>query len=134
VAAALSEQDRALFKGNNFAHLTTLNRDGSPQTTVVWVDEAAGEVLMNTTASRVKAANIRRDPRVSVSVHDQANPYASIVVAGRASLDEKGAEAAIDSLAKKFIGKDQYPPEWRGPNERRVTIRVRPERIHRYGY
>ncbi|MGH7697336.1 MAG: TIGR03618 family F420-dependent PPOX class oxidoreductase, partial [Candidatus Dormibacteria bacterium] len=84
MAAPLSEKDLALFRDKNFAHLTTLNPDGSPQTTVLWVDEADGRIMLNTAADRSKVANIRRDPRVAISVHSQENPYASIAITGQA--------------------------------------------------
>ncbi|MGH7641619.1 MAG: PPOX class F420-dependent oxidoreductase [Candidatus Dormibacteria bacterium] len=134
MAAQLSEIDRELLKGNNFAHLATLGADGAPISTVVWVDEDGGEIVMNTAMGRVKQANIARDPRVSVSVHRQDNPQMSMAVVGVATLDQSHAEEVIDRLTKKYTGQEKFPAEWRGPDEQRVTIRVRPQGIHRYGY
>ncbi|MGC2207476.1 MAG: PPOX class F420-dependent oxidoreductase [Candidatus Dormiibacterota bacterium] len=129
-----SERSRELFRDRNFAHLTTLNPDGSPQTTVLWVDEADGEILLNIAAGRVKVANIRRDPRVSVSLQSQRDPCTYVAVSGRARLEENHAEDVIDSLAKKFTNQDKFPAESRGLNERRITIRIQPHHIYRYGY
>lgn len=134
MAAQLSDTDRDILKGNNFAHLTTLGADGAPISTVVWVDEDRGEIVMNTALGRVKANNIQRDPRVAVSVHRQDNPQMSMAVVGVAVLERAQAEETINRLTKKYTGQEKYPAEWRGPDEQRVTIRVRPEGIHRYGY
>ncbi|HVB13823.1 MAG TPA: PPOX class F420-dependent oxidoreductase [Candidatus Dormibacteraeota bacterium] len=130
----MSESDREILKGNNFAHLTTLGSDGAPISTVVWVDEDGGEIIMNTAMGRIKQANIARDPRVAVSVHRQDNPQMSMAVVGVAMLEQEQAEEIIDRLTKKYTGQEHYPVEWRSPDERRVTIRVRPQGIHRYGY
>ncbi|MGA7173141.1 MAG: PPOX class F420-dependent oxidoreductase [Candidatus Dormiibacterota bacterium] len=134
MAAQLSDTDREILKGNNFAHLTTLGVDGAPISTVVWVDEDGGEIVMNTAVGRVKQTNIARDPRVSVSIHRQDNPQMSMAVVGVATLERAQAEEMIDRLTKKYTGQEKYPAEWRSPDEQRVTIRVRPEGIHRYGY
>ncbi|MGC2191424.1 MAG: PPOX class F420-dependent oxidoreductase [Candidatus Dormiibacterota bacterium] len=130
----LSETDREILKGNNFAHLTTLGADGAPISTVVWVDEDGGEIVMNTAMGRIKQANIARDPRVAVSIHRQDNPQMSMAVVGVATLEQAQAEEVIDRLTKKYTGQEKYPAEWRGPDEQRVTIRVNPQGIHRYGY
>lgn len=134
MAVTLSDQDLDFFREKNFAHLTTINADGSPQTTVLWVDVIDGQIVLNTADGRLKVGNIRRDPRVSLSVHRQDNPYASIIVSGRAQLAPERGERDADLLTKKFIGRESYPPEWRAPDEERVTISVTPERVHRYGY
>lgn len=134
MAAQLSDTDREILQGNNFAHLTTLGADGAPISTVLWVDEEGGEIVMSTAMGRIKQANIARDPRVAVSVHRQDNPQMSMAVVGVATLDQAQAEEVIDRLTKKYTGQEKYPAEWRGPGEERVTIRVRPEGIHRYGY
>ena len=134
MTAQLSETDRELLKGKNFAHLTTLGTDGDPISTVLWVDEDGGDIVMNTVMGRIKQGNIARDPRVAVSVHGQDNPQISMAVVGVATLEHERAEETIDRLTKKYTGQDKYPAEWRGPGEERVTIRVKPQGIHRYGY
>lgn len=134
MTSELNQADRELLKGKNFAHLTTLGAAGAPLSTVVWVDEEGGEIVMNTAMGRIKQANIARDPRVAVSVHRQDDPQKSIAVTGTARLDQERAEEMIDYLTKKYTDLEKYPAEWRGPGEQRVTIRVRPAGIHRYGY
>ncbi len=134
MVAAFSDQDRQILKDKNFAHLSTLGPGGAPSNSVLWVDEQHGQLVMNTTMDRAKVKNIERNPLVSVSIHNQENPYAYFAVQGRAELDRDGADAMIDFLAHKYLGQNRYPEEWRAPHEQRVVIRVVPERIHRYGY
>jgi PPOX class probable F420-dependent enzyme len=115
-----------------FAHLTTLMKDGSPQTSPVWVDHADGQVVINTAAGRVKDKNLRRDPRVAVSITDPDNPYRALTIRGKVvKITEDGAEAHIDKMAQKYIGQDKYP--WRAPNEQRVLYYIEPESVATMG-
>ncbi|MBB5958126.1 PPOX class probable F420-dependent enzyme [Saccharothrix tamanrassetensis] len=127
--AELSEPVRARLVAPNFWHLATLNPDGSPQVTPMWVDLEGGHIVFNTAIGRVKEENLRRDPRVSLSCVDGANPYDRVEVRGRVVRFVEGDEAEdnIDRLAKKYVGTDRF--EWRIPGERRVKILVEPTRI-----
>ncbi len=126
--ATLSEGIRKLFLEPNFAHLATLMPDGSPQVTPVWVDFADGRILVNTAEGRAKPRNVRRDPRVAISITKQDNPYASAFIRGRvAEIRQEGADELIDKLAKKYIGQDRYP--WRQPGEQRLTMVIEPEHV-----
>jgi len=111
--------------------VTTLRPDGSPHSTIVWVDVVDGEPAFNTAYGRVKPKNLERDPRVSLLVVDPSDTYRWLAVDGRAELTTDGADAQIDKLAKKYLGKDEYP--WRKPEERRVTVRIRTQRVTAYG-
>lgn len=106
------------------AHATvvTVNRDGAPQATLVWVEALDGTVSFNTTAGRQKARNLQRDPRVVVSVQNPENPREYAVFEGTATITEDGADDQIDRLAKKYLGEDKYP--WRKPEEQRVRVDV----------
>lgn len=126
--ATLSEGVKKLFLEPNFAHLATLMPDGSPQVTPVWVDFADGRILVNTAEGRTKPRNIRRDPRVAISITKQDNPYASAFIRGRVmEIRQEGADELIDKLAKKYIGQDRYP--WRQPGEQRLTMVIEPEHV-----
>ena len=126
--ATLSEEVRKLFLEPNFAHLATLMPDGSPQVTPVWVDLEDGRILINTAEGRAKPRNVRRDPRVAISVAKQDNPYTAASVRGRVvEMRHEGADQLIDKLAKKYIGQDRYP--WRRPGEQRVIMVIEPEHI-----
>jgi PPOX class probable F420-dependent enzyme len=122
----LSEEHAQLFRDPNFAAVTTLRKDGSPQTSIVWVDEEDGRPVFNTTNARAKARHLRRDPRVSVTVWDRDDPYTYVEVEGVAELDEEGANEHISKLSRKYTGEDFHTPQ------DRVIVRVTPVRVHGY--
>jgi PPOX class probable F420-dependent enzyme len=129
--ATLSEKQRAFLEEPFYGATTTLRPDGSPHTTVVWVDVDDDGVSFNTAEGRAKVRHLRRDPRLSLIVIDSNDPYRWVSVSGRAELTTEGADEQIDKLAKKYLGKDEYP--WRSPSEQRVTVRIHPEHIDSYG-
>jgi PPOX class probable F420-dependent enzyme len=115
-----------------FANLATLNADGSPQVTPVWVDFDGTHVLINTARGRVKAKNLAREPRVAISISDPENAYRYLGVQGRVvEMTEDGGDAHIDKMAKKYLGKDSYP--FRAPGEVRVIVKISPEKVHTNG-
>ena len=128
--APLTDTQAALFLEPNYGTATTLRRDGSPHTTVVWVDWDGEHVLFNTNEGRAKFRHLSRDPRANVTVIDRNDVYRWISVTGAAELTREGAEAHIRSLAKKYDGKATYDLR---PGEQRVVVRVRPERVTAYG-
>ena len=116
-----------------FAHVATLNSDGSPQVTPVWVDYDGTHVLINTAKGRVKAKNLAREPRVALSVADPENSYRYIGIQGRVvEMTESGGDAHIDKMAKKYIGQDQYP--YLQPGEKRIVVTVKPDKVDAMGY
>ena len=132
MAVTLSDGVRELLEGPNFAHLATLMPDGSPQVTAVWVDYDGEHVLVNTAEGRVKPRNLRRDPRVALSIVNQQNPYAWAMIRGRAvELTHDNADDHIDKMAKKYLGEDQYP--FRQPGEQRLIVKIEPEHVTTYG-
>ena len=131
--AQLGEQERQFIDQNPFVGIaTTLREDGSPHSTVVWVDVEDGSVSFNTARGRAKERHINRDPRASLLVVDPNNAFKWVAVSGRAELTEEGADAQIDKLAKKYIGQDEYP--WRSPTETRVKVLIEPERVDATGF
>jgi len=119
---------RHLLGGKNFAHVATVMKDGSPQVSPVWIDSEDGLVLFNTAEGRVKPKNLRRDPRVAISITNPDNPYERLLIRGRAvELTHEGAEKHIDALAKRYMGVEEYP--LRQPGEVRVIVKVEPERV-----
>ncbi len=128
MAVKLSGLAVELIDGANFAHLATLMRDGSPQVTPVWVDREGDSVRVNTAVGRVKQRNVSRDTRVALDIFDQLNPYRMVSIRGRVVAQSYvGADEHIDKLAKKYLGKDQYP--FRQPSEKRVILKIQPEKI-----
>jgi PPOX class probable F420-dependent enzyme len=127
MAVKLPESVRKLLEDRAYGHVVTFNRNGSPHVTMVWMDVDRDEVLFNTAEGRLKPRNLRRDPRVIVSVQDRNNPQAYLLVHGTASLTEVGADAHIDKLAKRFLGTETYP--YRRPGEQRLIVRIKPEKL-----
>ncbi|HYA95042.1 MAG TPA: PPOX class F420-dependent oxidoreductase [Terriglobales bacterium] len=128
----IPEKYRDLFNKRAFASLATLMPNGDVQVTPVWVDVDDGSVLFNSARGRVKDKNVRRDPRVTLTLIDPDNPYRYLEVRGRVvDITEKGAAQHIDKLAKKYLGVDKYP--YAKPGEVRVLYRVKPEHVHAYG-
>jgi PPOX class probable F420-dependent enzyme len=115
-----------------FANVATLNPDGSPQVTPVWVDYDGTHVLINTAKGRVKAKNLAREPRVALSVADPENGYRYIGIQGRVvEMTENGGDAHIDKMAKKYLSQDSYP--YRTPTEVRLIVRISPDKVHTNG-
>ena len=107
------------------ASLTTLNADGSPQSTPLWVDVDGDDVVFNTARGRKKARNLERDARVAVTVVDPDNQYNVIAFKGTVvDITTEGADAHIDALAKKYLGVDSYPMRREGEVRIRVTVRT----------
>jgi PPOX class probable F420-dependent enzyme len=93
-----------------FASLATTMSDGTPQVTPVWFDYAGGKLRVNTARGRVKARNLKPGAAVAVAIMDPDNPYRYVQIRGRVvAATEDGADAHIDQLAKKYLGKDSYP-------------------------
>ena len=127
--AELTDDVRRALEGKNFWSLATINPDGSPQNTVVWIHTRDGRILVNTALGRKKPRNLERNPSVALSWYDPENPYQMISIQGRVVESYTGdqAEADIDGLAKKYIDKDVYP--WRKEGERRISYLVEPTHV-----
>ena len=123
MADVLSEKSRALIARPVLASLATLNPDGSPQITPLWVDLDGDDVVFNTAQGRKKARNLERDARVAVTVIDPDDQYNVVAFQGTVSdVTTDGADAHIDALAKKYLGVDTYPMRREGEVRIRVTV------------
>lgn len=132
MAESIPANFQDLFSKRAFAGMATLMPDGSPQVTPVWCDYDGTHVLLNTAKGRQKDVNVRRDPRIALSILDPDNPYRYLEVRGRVvEITEKGADEHINKLAKKYLGKDVYP--YRQPGEVRLLVKVQPTRVRAYG-
>jgi len=132
--ARLSDAQRAFVQDNPFVGtVTTLRADGSPHSTVVWVDTDGDDVVrFNTPAGSLKQRHLTRDPRLSLVVIDPQEMYRWVGVTGTAAITEEGADAHIDALAKTYLGADTYP--FRRPGEQRLTVRVTIDRVDGIGF
>jgi PPOX class probable F420-dependent enzyme len=128
MAQSIPESHVSLLKKPVFAHFVTLMKDGSPQSTPVWVEYDGTHVLVNSAVGRIKDQNVRRDPRVALSLTDPENPYRYLEIRGRVvEITQKGADELIDKLAFKYLGKEKYP--FRQPGEQRVTYKIAPQKV-----
>ncbi len=118
---------KRLAEGANFATITTLMSDGSPSTQVMWVDADDEHVLINTETGRAKYRNVKRDPRVVVTIWDSDNPYTYAEVRGVVEHAVTGPEARthIDELSQKYFGR---PYDERSIRTERVILKIRPTR------
>ena len=117
-----------LLKEKNFASVATLRADGTILGVPVWVDEQDGRAVLNTAEGRAWPRNLERDPRVTITVQNTANPYEYVAITGHvAERTHEGADDHIDALAKKYLDADTYPG--RKPGEQRLIIRVEPDSV-----
>lgn len=129
MAVIFDESTRTLLDGKNFATVATLNPDGGPQASVVWFRRAGDVIEFSVTVDKRKARNLLRDPRISVTVYDTANPYQSVEIRGVAELVEDPAKELPLALSRRYLGADP-PPE---PDEvKRLIVRVIPERVNAF--
>ena len=126
--APVPESYHDLFETATIAHLATLLPDGAPHVTPVWIDydAGAGELLVNTERDRRKERNVRRDPRVGVSMTDPEDPYRRLSVVGEVTaVTTEGAREHIDALAQRYTGEDYGNPV----ETERVVLHIRPDRV-----
>ena len=127
--AELSDKARKLFEDPNLLFVGTVNSDGSPQVTPVWTHVENRYITFNTAVGRAKERNLRRDPRVGLSITSRDDPMDKVDVIGRVvnMIEGDEAEGQIDDLSEKYIGQRPYP--WRR-GEIRVRVVVEPVRVY----
>jgi PPOX class probable F420-dependent enzyme len=132
MAQAIPEKYVDLFQKKAFGNLGTIMPDGSPQVTPVWIDYDGKFVRFNSALGRVKDKNIRRDPRVWISIVDPDNPYRHMDIRGKVvEITQSGADDHINKLSQKYLGNPVYP--YRQPGEVRVLYKVEPEKVGTMG-
>ena len=125
-SVSFSDSVRELLDGRNFAGVATLGPDGAPQNSVVWIKREGDTVLFSSTEGRQKVRNLLRDPRVSVSVYDLADPYTSVEIRGTAEILPDPDKRLPHELSHKYLG---IGPPAEKEDENRVIVRVVPRRI-----
>jgi PPOX class probable F420-dependent enzyme len=131
--AKLEEKPRKFLAESPYVGVvTTLREDGSPHSTIVWVDVEGDKVSFNTALGRAKPKHLEHDPRASLVMVDPNDAFKWVAVSGPVELTEEGADAQIDKLAKKYLGKDEYP--WRNSEETRVKVLIKPEKVDATGF
>ncbi|SCK50045.1 PPOX class probable F420-dependent enzyme [Streptomyces sp. WMMB 714] len=130
MSAQFSDELKRVLDGPVFVSIATVQPDGSPQVSPVWVKRDGDELLISTTVDRRKTRNLERDPRVTVLVHPADAPYSYAEIRGTATLTTDGGPELIDELAQKYVGKNyaEFNPNSEQDAER-VVVRVTPRRI-----
>jgi PPOX class probable F420-dependent enzyme len=127
--AAIPDEAKHLFEDKEMAHVATLNADGSPQVSAVWIALDGDLITFNTAEGRLKPKNLRRDGRVAISIADEENPYENVMIQGKVvELTNDGADDDIDALAKRYLDADSYP--FRQDGEERVIVKIEPEKVN----
>ena len=131
--STLDNSERELITGRNFCHVATRTGDGSLHSTLVWADLDGDRVVLNSAQGRRWAENVKRDGKATLLIANAENPYEYVRIDGRLDeATEEGAMDVINALTKKYMDQDEYPGLQ--PGERRVTLRLAPERVvHRGG-
>jgi PPOX class probable F420-dependent enzyme len=127
----LTEAQRAFLENPFVGVVTDIRPDGSPHSTVVWVDVDDDGVSFNTAWPRAKPRYLSNDSRVALLVLDPGDPYRWLAIDGTAAFVDEGANEQIDRLSKKYTGRDRYASH--RPGETRVTVRIEPRWIEARG-
>ena len=126
--ANLSDSEvKKLLAGPNHAIISTRNPDDTILNTVVWINTENDAVAVNSAVGRKWPANLQRDPRTTVLIPEEGNPYNYVEIRGTATATEEGADEHINALTKKYINQDEYP--FRQPGEQRIKFVIKPEHV-----
>jgi len=120
---SLSEAAKKAIDANNFAHVATLMKDGSPQVSPVWIYRDGDDVMISTGVDRIKTRNLKRDPRVAISIAPLDAPFPPILIRGRMKeliTGEAAVQGFVD-VTKKYTGNE---PAQRPPAAERVVYRI----------
>jgi PPOX class probable F420-dependent enzyme len=129
MGTSLSDATRKLLDGRNFAVLATVNPDGSPQSSVMWLGRDGDDILFSTVAGRRKHRNMVRDPRISVSIWDAGDPYSYVELRGTVTITEDVGREVDTRLSWKY---DQRDPDPDVPGAVRVVVRMVVEKATGY--
>jgi len=126
---SLPDRLKEIIDSRAFAHLTTLDPDGAPQSSAMWIMRDGDRIVFNTAEGRRKWRNLKSDARVSISISKLDDPYENWSIQGRVvDLRTSDGVEIIDALARKYLdGVDKYP--WLSPGQVRVTVIVEPTRV-----
>jgi PPOX class probable F420-dependent enzyme len=128
MADSFTPAARAIIAKKVLAHVASLDADGGPNVSPVWVELDGDDLVINTALGRAKARNLASDARVAVSMIDPDDDRTDITLRGSVvGFSTIGADEVVDRLAQKYMGVERYP--FRREGEVRVTVRIHPDRI-----
>ncbi|MFJ1899422.1 MULTISPECIES: PPOX class F420-dependent oxidoreductase [unclassified Streptomyces] len=127
----MSEKLRETLDSGVFATVATLQPDGSPHQSVVWVGRDGDDVFFVTGVDKLKVRNLRRDPRLSVTINPPDEPYGYAVISGTARFESAGSRERMDELAVKYTGRTYagQHPEQHAALPELITVHVTPEKL-----
>ena len=125
-STSLTDKARDLLDRRVFASFATLNPDGGPQLSTMWVTRDGDDVLVGTLRGRQKERNLRRDNRVSLMLTDPEDGESYVEIRGTAEFTETGARELMDKLSHKYRDKP-FPAE--PPEKVRVIVRITPTKV-----
>jgi PPOX class probable F420-dependent enzyme len=128
----IPEQYHDLLASTALAHIATIGPNGEPQVTPVWFGWDGEHVRFSQTTTRQKLRNLRREPRIALSIVDPTNPLRYLEIRGRVVAVEPDPELAfINRMAQKYLGRERYP--WHRPGDERVVVVVEPQHTTQMG-
>jgi PPOX class probable F420-dependent enzyme len=128
MSAQLPETAKAWFDSAEFATIATIEPDGRPQLSIIWVSRDGDDLLVSTVAGRRKHRNLERDPRTTVLLFPKDAPYSYVEVRGTASMTLEGGRELIDEHARKYTGAERYTAD-DGTDNVRVVVRITPDKV-----
>ncbi len=128
MSVSLPEQAKTWIDQHEFATIATIQPDGQPQLSVVWVSYDGDDLLVSTVKGRRKHLNLERDPRVTVLVYPRGMPYTYVEVRGSATMTEEGGRELIDRLNDAYTGTGRYTAD-DGTDNVRVVVRITPDKV-----
>jgi PPOX class probable F420-dependent enzyme len=132
IERVIPSQYEDLLESKALAHVATIGPKGEPQVNPVWFDWDGTYLMFSQTTSRQKYKNVKRDPRIALSIVDPNNPYRYLEIRGKVvRVDPDPDYAFINKMAQKYLGVEKYP--WLQPGEERVVIVVEPEHVTSMG-
>lgn len=122
----IPQKDLGILQSKGFAHVATIGPNHEPQSNPVWFDWDGTYVRISQTKTRQKYHNVQRDPHIALSITDPNDPYHYLEIRGKVvKIEEDPDKKFIDSMAKKYLGKDKYP--YNQPGDERVVLYIQPE-------
>jgi PPOX class probable F420-dependent enzyme len=128
MTTSLPDAAKAWIDAHEFATIATIEPDGRPHLSVVWVAYDGDDLLVSTVEGRRKHQNLVRDPRATVLIYPRSAPYSYLEVRGRTTMTQEGGRALIDALARGYTGAERYTMD-DGTENVRVVVRVTPEKV-----
>ena len=128
MTATIPDEVLAILDAPEFATMATINPNGYPHLSVVWVERDGNDLLVSTIKGRRKYLNMERDPKVTLLVYPKDDPYTYVEVRGTVSLTEEGGRELIDRLNQQYTGTERFLGD-DGTDHVRIVCRITPDKV-----